>query len=99
MHIQSPIVWIGLSWIGAALFLAPAIAGGKEAAGQGFLVDLLFWVTLLIVAGALIGDWLGIMGCIERAGSGSAIRAFPTSSSAASGRSASSSGLPSGVFW
>ena len=65
VHIQTPIVWIGVSWIGAGLFLAPAIAGGKEARGQGFLVDLLFWVTLFIVAGALIGNWLGIMGYID----------------------------------
>jgi nitric oxide reductase subunit B len=50
-HIQSPIVWIGvswMSWIGAALFLAPAIAGGRKARGQGFLVDLLFWATPVI---------------------------------------------------
>ena len=66
VHIQSPIIWIGVSWIGAGLFLAPAIAGGREARGQGFLVDLLFWVTLLVVAGALVGDWLGIMGYIDR---------------------------------
>ena len=50
------------AWIGSGLFLAPAIAGGREARGQGLLVDLLFYVTLIIVAGALIGDWLGIMG-------------------------------------
>ena len=62
VHIQSPIVWIGLSWIGAALFLAPAIGGGRKPKGQRFLVDLLFWVTLLIVAGALVGNYLGIMG-------------------------------------
>ncbi|MBU6296650.1 MAG: cbb3-type cytochrome c oxidase subunit I [Alphaproteobacteria bacterium] len=66
VHIQSPIVWIGLSWIGAALFLAPAIAGGHEARGQGALVDLLFWVTLIVVAGAFAGDYLGIMGVINR---------------------------------
>jgi len=64
VHIQSPIVWIGLSWIGAALFLAPAISGG-EPKGQGFLVDLLFWATLSIVVGALIGNYLGIMGYIR----------------------------------
>ena len=63
VHIQSPIVWIGLSWIGAALFLAPAISGG-EPKGQAFLVDVLFWVTLLIVVGALVGNYLGIMGYI-----------------------------------
>jgi nitric oxide reductase subunit B len=62
VHIQAPIIWIGVGWIGAGLFLAPAIAGGREARGQGVLVELLFWVTLIIVAGALIGDWLGIMG-------------------------------------
>jgi nitric oxide reductase subunit B len=66
VHIQAPIVWIGLSWIGGALFLAPAIAGGKEAKGQHVLVDLLFWVTLLIVAGALIGNYFGIMGVIDQ---------------------------------
>jgi nitric oxide reductase subunit B len=64
VHIQAPIVWIGLSWIGAALFLAPAISGG-EPRGQGFLVDLLFWVTLLIVVGALAGNYLGIMGYVR----------------------------------
>ena len=65
VHIQAPIFWIGLSWIGAALFLAPAIAGGQEAKGQGWLVELLFWATLLIVAGGLMGDYLGIMGWID----------------------------------
>ena len=30
VHIQAPIIWIGVSWIGAALFLAPAIAGGRK---------------------------------------------------------------------
>ena len=65
VHIQSPIVWIGLSWIGAGLFLAPAISG-KEAKGQGFLVEALFWVTLFVVAGALIGNYLGIMGYIGK---------------------------------
>lgn len=65
VHIQAPIVWIGVSWIGAALFLAPAISG-REAKGQAFLVDVLFWVTLFIVAGALIGNYLGIMGHIDK---------------------------------
>ena len=64
VHIQAPIVWIGLSWIGAALFLAPAISG-REPKGQAFLVDLLFWVTLLVVVGALAGNYLGIMGYVR----------------------------------
>jgi nitric oxide reductase subunit B len=65
VHIQAPIIWIGLSWIGAALFIAPAISG-REAAAQGPPVDLLFWATIVIVAGALIGNYLGIMGVIKR---------------------------------
>ncbi len=66
VHIQSPIVWIGLSWIGAALFLAPAISG-SEAKGQAILVDILFWVTLAIVVGALAGNYLDIMGYLRGA--------------------------------
>ncbi|VVC76980.1 Nitric oxide reductase subunit B [Aquicella siphonis] len=66
VHIQTPIVWIGLSWISAAIFLAPVISG-KEARWQGFFVDFLFWVTLFIVAGAIIGNYLGIMGFIDQA--------------------------------
>lgn len=66
VHTQAPIVWIALGWIGSALFLAPAVAGGREAKGQGLLVDLLFGATVFIVAGALIGDYLGIMGRIDR---------------------------------
>ncbi len=65
VHIQTPIVWIGLSWIGAALFLAPAISG-DEAPAQGLFVDVLFWVTLAIVVGALLGDYFGVMGMIKR---------------------------------
>ncbi len=64
VHIQSPIIWIGLSWISAALFLTPLISK-QEARGQKYWVELLFWVTLLIVAGAIIGDYLGIMGAVN----------------------------------
>ncbi|MDE2450620.1 MAG: cbb3-type cytochrome c oxidase subunit I [Gammaproteobacteria bacterium] len=65
VHIQSPIVWIGLSWIGAGLFLAPTISR-VEPKGQGWLVDALFWVTLAIVVGALAGNYLDIMGYVHK---------------------------------
>src|SRR5579863_790001 len=64
VHIQSPIVWIGVSWIGAALFLAPAISGA-EPKGQAWLVDVLFWATVAIVVGALAGNYLDIMGYMK----------------------------------
>ena len=65
-HLQAPIIWIGLGWIASGLFIAPAIAGGREAKGQGLLVDLLFWVSLFVVAAALIGNYLGIQGVIDK---------------------------------
>jgi nitric oxide reductase subunit B len=65
-HTQAPIIWIGLGWIGSGLFLAPAIAGGREARGQGVLVELLFWVSLAVVVAALTGNYLGIMGVIDK---------------------------------
>jgi nitric oxide reductase subunit B len=65
VHLQAPIVWIGVSWIGAGLFLAPLI-GKREPTGQKMLVDLIFWVLVVIVAGALIGDYLGVMGLIDK---------------------------------
>lgn len=45
------------------MFMAPIISK-QEAKGQGVLVDFLFLVTLLIVAGAIIGNYLGIMGYV-----------------------------------
>ena len=65
VHIQSAIVWIGLSWIGAGLFLAPII-GREEPKGQSWLVDALFWVTVAIVVGALAGNYLDIMGYVHK---------------------------------
>ncbi len=65
VHLQAPIVWIGVSWIAAGLFLAPLI-GGREPKGQKFLVDLIFWVLVTIVGGALLGDYLGIMGLVDK---------------------------------
>jgi len=35
VHLQAPIVWIGMSWIGAGLFLAPLI-GKREPKGSAF---------------------------------------------------------------
>lgn len=65
IHLQTPIVWIGLGWVGTALFLSPFI-GGREPNGQRLLVNFLFWVTLIIVIGAFVGDYLGIMGVIQK---------------------------------
>jgi nitric oxide reductase subunit B len=64
VHTQAPLIWIAFSWIGAGLFLAPAISG-REARHQAVLVDILFYASLVVVAGALAGNYLGIMGVID----------------------------------
>lgn len=65
VHLQGAIVWIGLAWLGCGLFIAPLIAG-HEGRGQGWMNVTLFWVTLAVVLGALVGDYLGIMGWIQQ---------------------------------
>ena len=65
LHIQIPIVWIGLGWISAALFLAPII-GKREPRGQRHLVNFLFWVSMLIVVGVVVGNYFGLMGHMKK---------------------------------
>ena len=65
VHLQGAIVWIGLAWLGCGLFIAPLIAG-REGRGQGWMNASLFWVTLAVVLGALVGDYMGIMGWIKQ---------------------------------
>lgn len=64
LHLQLPILWIGLAWIGAGLFLAPLI-GGREPKRQGLLVDLLYIATVVIAVGGLIGNYIGIKGWLH----------------------------------
>jgi nitric oxide reductase subunit B len=58
-HLQLGIFWIATAWLAAGLFVAPAV-GGREPAGQRFLVNALFAALLVIVTGSLIGEWLSI---------------------------------------
>jgi nitric oxide reductase subunit B len=64
VHLQAPLIWIAFSWIGSGLFLAPVISG-REARRQGLLVDILFYASLVVVVGALLGNYLGIMGVLD----------------------------------
>lgn len=66
VHVQAPIIWIGLGWIAAALFLAPHI-GGREPAGQRLLVNVFFGIVCLIAVGTILGDYAGIMGWVQEA--------------------------------
>ena len=58
-HLQLGILWIATSWLATGLYVAPAI-GGHEPKGQRFGVNVLFGALLIVVAGSLAGEWMGI---------------------------------------
>jgi len=59
-HIQLAIFWIATSWLATGLYIAPAVSG-VEPKFQRLGVNFLFFALLVIVAGSLIGEWMGIM--------------------------------------
>jgi nitric oxide reductase subunit B len=58
-HTQLGIFWIATAWLATGLFLAPAI-GGREPRFQRLGVNVLFVCLLVIVVGALAGQWLSV---------------------------------------
>lgn len=59
-HTQLAIFWIATAWLATGLYIAPAVAG-KDPKFQQFGVNFLFIALLIIVAGSMIGQWLGVM--------------------------------------
>ncbi len=58
-HLQLAIFWIATSWLATGLYVGPAISG-HEPKGQRFGVNALFAALVLVVAGSLAGEWMGI---------------------------------------
>jgi len=58
-HTQLGIFWIATAWLATGLFMAPAVSE-HEPKYQKLGVNLLFVCLLVIVAGSLFGEWLGI---------------------------------------
>lgn len=59
-HTQLGVLWIATAWLAAGLYIAPAI-GGKDPAGQRLGVNVLFGALLLVVVGAMAGQWMSVM--------------------------------------
>ena len=59
-HVQIAIFWIATSWLATGLYYAPAISG-NEPRFQRLGVNFLFSALLVIVAGSLAGQWMGVM--------------------------------------
>jgi nitric oxide reductase subunit B len=60
-HLQLAILWIAVSWMGTAVYLAPLIAG-REPPRQRLLVNILFGAAVAVTVGSLTGEVLGIKG-------------------------------------
>jgi nitric oxide reductase subunit B len=58
-HTQLGIFWIATAWLATGLFVAPAVSG-YEPRWQKAVVNFLFVCLLIIVAGSLAGEWLGV---------------------------------------
>lgn len=58
-HVQLAIFWVATSYLSAAIFLAPMIAG-REPRGQDTLAYCLLGALAVVVFGSLIGEWAGI---------------------------------------
>ena len=59
-HIQLAIFWIATTWLATGLYYVPVISG-YEPKYQRLGVNVLFIALLVIVAGSLTGQWMGIM--------------------------------------
>ncbi|WP_025666800.1 nitric-oxide reductase large subunit [Aquimarina megaterium] len=59
-HTQLAIFWIATAWLATGLYIAPSISG-KDPKFQVFGVNFLFIALLIIVAGSMFGQWLGVM--------------------------------------
>lgn len=60
-HVQLSILWISACWIGASFFVMSLIHP-QQKASQVTLVNIIFWITVLLVGGSLAGMLLGPLG-------------------------------------
>jgi nitric oxide reductase subunit B len=66
-HLQLAVLWIAVSWVGTAIYLAPLVAG-REPPGQKHLVNILFVAVVAVAVGSLLGEVLGIKGLLDSLG-------------------------------
>ena len=59
-HTQLAVLWIATAWLGMGLYIGPAISG-HEPKFQRLGVNVLFTCLIIIVVGAVTGQWLAVM--------------------------------------
>jgi nitric oxide reductase subunit B len=62
-HVQLSLLWISACWIGASLFVTAFLT--KEPRNHKIYVNIIFWMTFVLVAGSIAGIYIGPMGLTE----------------------------------
>lgn len=62
-HVQLSLLWISACWIGASFFVTPFMT--KEPPRHKLYVNIVFWMTAVLVAGSIAGIYIGPMGLTE----------------------------------
>ncbi|HQS53208.1 MAG TPA: cbb3-type cytochrome c oxidase subunit I, partial [Daejeonella sp.] len=64
-HVQLSLLWISACWIGASFFMMSLISPA-QAKSQVKLINTIFWLTVLLVAGSMVGMFLGPHGLLAK---------------------------------
>ena len=64
-HVQLSILWISACWIGASFFMMSLVSPGQSVM-QVKLINSIFWLCVLLVAGSMAGLFLGPKGIIDK---------------------------------
>jgi nitric oxide reductase subunit B len=64
-HVQLSLLWISACWIGASFFMMSLISP-RQSKKQVSLINIIFWLTVLLVAGSFAGIFLGPKGLIGK---------------------------------
>lgn len=62
-HIQLSVLWISACWIGGSLFVMPMIQP-EQSRAQHLRVQVLFWLMVVMVAGMMVGVFMGPHGLL-----------------------------------
>ena len=62
-HVQLSLLWISACWIGASFFMMSLVCT-RQPKGQVKLINTIFWLTVLLVAGSFAGIFLGPHGLL-----------------------------------
>lgn len=64
-HVQLSLLWISACWIGASFFMMSLVSPAQPKK-QLTLINMIFWLTVLLVAGSFAGILLGPKGIIGK---------------------------------